>query len=46
LTGATNAGDILQPAPPPNPAGMTRPTTANITTEMLVTIVQNLLLLR
>jgi hypothetical protein len=46
LAGATYAGDILQPAPPPDPAGMTRPTTADKATAMLVAIVQNLLRLR
>lgn len=46
LAGATYAGDMLQPAPPPDPAGMTRPTTANKAAEILVSIVQNLLLLR
>jgi hypothetical protein len=44
LTGATYAGDMLQPVPPPIPLGITRPTTADKATEMLVAIVQNLLL--
>jgi hypothetical protein len=46
LAGASYAGDILQPAPPPDPSGMTRPTTADKAAEMLVAIVQSLLLLR
>ena len=45
LAGATYAGDMLQPAPPPPSPGVTRPTTAG-GVEMLVAIVQNLLLLR
>jgi hypothetical protein len=46
LAGATYAGEILQPAPPPDPAGMTQPTTADKAIEMLISFVPNLLLWR
>jgi hypothetical protein len=46
LAGATYAGDMLQPAPPPPPAGITQSPMAGDTAEILVAIVQNLLLLR
>jgi hypothetical protein len=43
LAGATYAGDMLQPAPPPLPAGIAQPTTAAKAADILVTIVQYLL---
>jgi hypothetical protein len=50
LTGATYAGEILQPGPPPPPpsapAEITEPTMADKAADILVAVVQNLLALR
>ncbi|HXD34194.1 MAG TPA: hypothetical protein VN643_23965 [Pyrinomonadaceae bacterium] len=48
LTGATYAGEILQPGPPPPsaPAAITKPTMADKAADILVAIFQNLLSLR